>query len=133
MSLREEIQADLAEVMDGDLAEAVRSFKYTTPSGAVYSPTTGQVTNETTPAAGRGVFYETQFFDLPAVPPLEDISTKAVVLQNELAVAPLNGGKLETLTDLGATDETFLVEYVKPDPTNAIWELYLRRYTPTSE
>ncbi len=126
MSLKTEIQADLAEAMNEDLAEAVVAFTYTVPvNSSNYNPTTGQVSPSGTTAGGRGIMYDLSLKEITNLPPLKNVSKRAVVLQNELSLTPEVDGTLD------CPDGVYAVLHVMPDPVGATWELYLGLHNPT--
>lgn len=122
MGLREEVQTDVAEAMNGDLADAVATITYTAPSTGAYDPNTGEVTQDETSYPGRAILYDAIYADVPANPSLKEVTKKGVILQNELDATPAPDGVIRTPT------ETLLVLFVKPDPAEATWELYMKAH-----
>lgn len=121
MGLRDEIQADIAEAFNEDLADAVTTF---TCTKLIYSeefdfatqtyPIIGEKTY-----SGRGVFgsYERDLVK-PANYQVEDV--KAIVLQNEVNAVP-------QIDDVWLTSGgTFKVLSVGKDPASVSWRVQLR-------
>lgn len=126
MGLRDEIQADLAEAFDEDLADAVVPF-----SGAYLGPGVWDPVNETTTAqpvtyTGRGVLdsYDSRRVD--------NINIKVgdvllICLANEVTDKPMVGHQI-TVADLVTGEEVSCrVERVESDPASAHYEIQLRR------
>lgn len=123
MSLRDEIQADIAEAYDTDLADAVRSFTGTRETAGGYDPVTGSTSTTVTGYSGRGVFgaFKAEELNQHIVSTDEKLSG---VLQNEL------------LHDSDGTPATPKVDdmidgkqvvAVMQDPASATWAMALRR------
>ncbi|WP_046787133.1 hypothetical protein [Pseudomonas putida] len=126
MGIRDEIQADLAEAFDEDLADAVVPF-----SGAYLGPGVWDPVNETTTAqpvtyTGRGVLdsYDSRRVD--------NINIKVgdvllICLANEVTDKPMVGHQI-TVADLVTGEEVSCrVERVESDPASAHYEIQLRR------
>ncbi|MGV5490230.1 glutamate 5-kinase [Pseudomonas sp. XP2] len=126
MGIRDEIQADLAEAFDEDLADAVVPF-----SGAYLGPGVWDPVNETTTAqpvtyTGRGVLdsYDSRRVD--------NINIKVgdvllICLANEVTDRPAVGHQI-TADDL-ITGQPVTYRIVSPeiDPAKAHYEIQLRR------
>lgn len=121
MGLRDELQADIAEAFDTDLADAVSQFRC---SKIIYS---GEMDFETQEYpvignqsySGRGVFgsYKRDLVK-PIDYQVEDV--KATVLQNEVGQEP-------QIDDVWTTDKgDFEVKSISQDPTEGIWVCHLR-------
>lgn len=126
MGLRDEIQADLAEAFDEDLADAVVPF-----SGTYFGPGVWDPVNETTTAqpvayTGRGVL---DSYDSHRV---DNINIKVgdvllICLANEVTDKPMVGHQI-TVADLVTGEElSCRVERVESDPASAHYEIQLRR------
>ena len=116
MSLRTEIQADIAEAFDDDLADAVTSFTGTREVAGSYDPVTGTTTTTTETYTGRGVFggYSVQEVDGQHILATD---TKLTALQNELTGTPQEGDTIDGME----------VVRIQKDPAAATWSLTLRR------
>ena len=115
MGLRDDLQADLAEAFDGDLADAVTSFTASHPGPAAYDPATGTMTPTMTAYSGRGVFGS---YRLDQVDGTLILSTdkRLAALQNEVTRAP----------EVGDTIAGMAVVRVEADPAGATWRCQLR-------
>ncbi|TKD43804.1 hypothetical protein [Azotobacter chroococcum] len=115
MGLRDDLQADLAEAFDGDLADAVTSFTASHPGPAAYDPATGTMTPTMTAYSGRGVFGS---YRLDQVDGTLILSTdkRLTALQNEVTRAPA----------VGDTIAGMAVVRVEADPAAATWRCQLR-------
>lgn len=121
MSLRDELQADIAEAFDTDLADTITTF---TCSKEIQSgdfdfetQTYPMVTIEQ--YSGRGVFgsYKRDLVK-PIDYQVEDV--KATVLQNEVTGVP-------QIDDVWVAGGQFKVLNVGKDPSGSIWVLQLRK------
>ena len=117
MGLREEIQADLAEAFDTDLADAVKPFSggVTLPGG--WDPVTEAAEQPVVIAySGRGVFDE---FKLDRVGGVNIRATDQllIALTNETTGTP----------DIGHKINGFDVVNVQKDPAGAHYEIQLRK------
>lgn len=120
MSLRDEIQAEIAEAFDDDLADAVHSFTCERITQSNWDPVTETSTEVKVNYTGRGVLfgsynhYEVQSLGVLAT------DKKATVLQNEVTMIP----KLddEWSTSLGK----YRVMNIQQDPAATIWKCQLR-------
>ena len=117
MGIRDEIQADLAEAFDTDLADAVQPF-----TGGVTLPGTWDPVSETgedpvvIAYSGRGVFDE---FKLDRVDGVNIRATDQllIALTNETTGTP----------DIGHKINGFDVVNVQKDPAGAHYEIQLRK------
>lgn len=127
MGLRDELQADLAEAFNTDLADAVLPFSgaYTTPGA--WNPVTETSTGETVTYTGRGVLgkYETKRIDNINI---LSGDLKLIALTNEVTDRPAEG---HTITAPDLADRTQLVSYlvkgVQVDPASATYRVQLRK------
>ncbi|HEO1793690.1 TPA: glutamate 5-kinase [Acinetobacter baumannii] len=121
MGLREELQAEIAEAFDEDLADAVHTFTCERIVSTSWNPKTNTSENVVENYSGRGVLfgsynqYEIQTLGVLAT------DNKAVILQNEVTMVP----KIDDnwLTALGS----FRVVHLQQDPAATIWKCQLRR------
>ncbi|KQF50351.1 glutamate 5-kinase [Acinetobacter pittii] len=121
MGLREELQAEIAEAFDEDLADAVHTFTCERIVSTNWNPKTNTSENVVQNYSGRGVLfgsynqYEIQTLGVLAT------DNKAVILQNEVTMVPKIDD--EWITGLG----TFRVIHIQQDPAATIWKCQLRR------
>lgn len=116
MGLREDIQADMAEAFDTDLADAVRTFTGGITLPGTWDPVTEESTGEVVIAySGRGVFdsYEVRLVDGINIKSTDQL---LIALTNEVTGAPQVGHKING----------FDVLNVQQDPADAHWEIQLR-------
>ncbi|MBK5518420.1 hypothetical protein [Pseudomonas sp. TH10] len=117
MGLREEIQTDLAEAFDTDLADAVQPF-----TGGVTIPGTWDPVTETgsdpvvIAYSGRGVFDEFK---------IERIDGINIRAKDQLLIALTN--ETTGTPDIGHKINGFDVVNVQQDPAGAHWEIQLRQ------
>ena len=123
MGLRDELQADIAEAFDTDLADAVSQF---TCSKIIYSgemdfatQTYPIIGNET--YSGRGVLFGSYQKDIVKPVDYQVTDCKATVLQNEVIGVP-------QISDVWMTVKgEFKVVNIGADPVDAIWKVQLRK------
>ncbi|MDA3556668.1 glutamate 5-kinase [Acinetobacter sp. AOR15_HL] len=121
MGLRDELQADIAEAFNEDLADAVHTFTCERISKTNWDPKTETHVEVKENYTGRGALfgsykqYEIQTLGVLAT------DKKATVLQNEVTMVP----KMEDewVTPLG----TFRVKHIQQDPAATIWKCQLRK------
>jgi len=121
--MRDELQAELAEAFNDDLADAVDSFTCTKP---IYSGVFNYET-QTYPVignesySGRGVLFGSYLKDLVKPADYQAEDAKAIVLQNEVTAVP-------QIDDIWVTSKgDFKVVNIGADPTNSIWTCQLRK------
>ncbi|MQT83985.1 hypothetical protein GHN92_05305 [Pseudomonas sp. FSL R10-2964] len=127
MGLREEIQADLAEAFDTDLADAVRAVSGARVVAGEYDPITGSDTGGSTlNYSGRGVFssYLAREIDGSLIQTTDE---KLLVLQNELFVL-LDGAQTAEIAApaIGDINSGKRVLNVSEDPAMATFTIQLR-------
>jgi hypothetical protein len=120
MGLRDEIQQDIAEAFDTDLADAVKPFTlhhyerggYNVSSGSVTSP--AESTTES-----RGVFDSYINYEIfnSAIEPTD---IRLIVLMNELLITPRVGDKILE------SAHTYRIIFVEQDPADASYILTIR-------
>ena len=121
--MRDELQAELAEAFNDDLADAVDSF---TCTKLVYSgvfdfetQTYPIVGNES--YSGRGVLFGSYQKDLVKPADYQAEDAKAIVLQNEVTAVP-------QIDDVWATSKgDFKVINIGADPASATYTVQLRK------
>ncbi|MEI2556509.1 glutamate 5-kinase [Acinetobacter pittii] len=127
MGLRDELQADIAEALNSDLADAVDTFTCTRKKLTGSNPATGEDTYTEYVYSGRGVLFGSYLKDL--VKPIDYRATdsKAVLMQNE--VVSSDGALVEPdVNDVWVIDggNYRVVSYGK-DPADATWVAQLRK------
>lgn len=127
MGLRDELQADLAEAFDTDLADAVVPFSGAYLGPGDYDPVAGETTGQTITYTGRGVLarYETKRIDNVNIL-VGDL--KLIVLTNEVEDIPEIGHKI-TAPNLADRSKqvVYLVKGVQVDPASATYRVQLRK------
>lgn len=115
MGIREDVQSDMAEAFDTDLADAVRAFTLTRVTGTDPDPLTGEETETTYTFDSRGVFgrFKAEEVDNQHILATDE---KLTVLQNELDTEPAPGDDIAGRR----------VMSVGQDPAHAIWLVQLR-------
>lgn len=127
MGLRDELQADLAQAFNTDLADAVLAFTGEYMGPGVWDPVNETTTAQPVTYTGRGVLsrYEDSRIDNVNIL-VGDLRLTA--LANEVTGTPDVGHKI-TATDL--MDRTkqvvYLVKSVRSDPASATYRLQLRK------
>ena len=126
MGLRDEIQADLAEAFDEDLADAIVPFSGTYLGPGVYDPVTEETTAQPVTYTGRGVL---DSYDSRRVDGLNIMigDVLLICLANEVTDKPAVGHEI-TADDL-ITGEPVKYRIVSPgiDPAKAHYEIQLRK------
>lgn len=126
MGLRDDLQRDLAEAFDTDLADAVQPFTGEYLGPGAYDPVTEQTTAQPVTYTGRGVLdsYDSRRID--------NINIKVgdamlICLANEITDVPAVGHKI-TVHDL-LTGQQAVYRVVSPgiDPAKAHYEVQLRK------
>ncbi len=121
MGLRDELQAEIAEAFNEDLADAVHTFTCERVSKKNWDPKTETYVEVKENYSGRGVLfgsysqYEIQTLGVLAT------DKKATVLKNEVTMVPIMED--EWVTPLG----TFRVKHIEQDPAATIWKCQLRK------
>ena len=121
--MRDELQAELAEAFNDDLADAVDTFTCEKP---IYSgvfdfemqtyPVIGSESY-----SGRGVLFGSYQKDLVKPVDYQAEDAKAIVLQNEVTAVPQIGDVWNTVKG------DFEVKNIGQDPTSSIWTCQLRK------
>lgn len=121
MGLRDEIQEDIAEAFDEDLADAVHPFTCERITKKNWDPKTETHIVVKENYSGRGVLFGS--YSQYQIQTLGVLATdkKATVLQNEVSMAPKIDD--EWITALGS----FRVVHIQQDPTATIWKCQLRK------
>lgn len=121
MSLRDEIQADIAEAFNEDLADAVHPFTCDRVVSTKWNPKTNTSENVIEQYKGRGVLFSS--YNQYEILTLGVLATdkKAIVLQNEVNKEPKIDDEWSTAKGI------FRVMYIKQDPIGASWKCQLRK------
>ncbi|BBV96463.1 glutamate 5-kinase [Pseudomonas monteilii] len=126
MGIRDEIQADLAEAFDEDLADAVVPFSGTYLGPGVWDPVNETTTAQPVTYTGRGVLdsYDSRRVD--------NINIKVgdvllICLANEVTDKPMVGHKIAVADLVTGEEVSCRVERVESDPASAHYEIQLRR------
>lgn len=126
MGLRDDIQADLAEAFDDDLADAVSEFTATYMGLGVWDPVNETTTAQPVTYTGRGVFdsYDSRRIDNINIL-VGDVLL--ICLASEVTDKPAVGHEI-TANDL-ITGEPVKYRIVSPgiDPAKAHYEIQLRK------
>ena len=121
MGLRDELQVDIAEAFNEDLADAVHSFTCERITKSGWNPLTETYIEVKENYSGRGVLFGS--YNQYEIQTLGVLATdkKAVILQNEVTTTPQIDD--EWFTPLGK----FRVMHIQQDPAEAIWKCQLRK------
>lgn len=127
MGLRDELQADLAQAFNTDLADAVLAFTGEYMGPGVVDPVTEETTAQPVIYTGRGVLsrYEDSRIDNVNIL-VGDLRLTA--LANEVSDTPDVGHKI-TAPDLmdRSKQVVYLVKSVRSDPASATYRMQLRK------
>ena len=121
--MRDELQAELAEAFNDDLANAVNSFTCEKPiySGEFDFETQTYPVVGSESYSGRGVLFGSYLKDLVKPADYQAEDAKAIVLQNEVTGIPQIG-------DVWATSKgDFKVVNIGADPVAATYTIQLRK------
>jgi len=127
MGLRDELQADLAEAFNTDLADAVLAFTGEYMGPGVIDPVTEETTAQSVTYSGRGVLsrYEDSRIDNINIL-VGDLRLTA--LANEVTDTPDVGHKVTAPDLMDRTKQVvYLVKSVRADPASATYRLQLRK------
>lgn len=127
MGLRDDIQADIAEAFDTDLADAVRPFTGLREVAGEYDPVTGATPNNNVNYQGRGVFGG---YSLTEIDGQHILATdrRLTALQNEVVLTV--SGEPTTAPEAPKIDDKINgldVVQVGKDPASVSWIIQLRR------
>ena len=126
MGMREEIQADLAEAFDTDLADAVQPFTGEYLGPGVYDPVTEETTAQPVTYTGRGVLdsYDSHRIDNVNIK-VGDVML--ICLANEVTDKPVVGHKITTMDLMTGQQAAYVVVSPGVDPAMAHYEIQLRK------
>lgn len=122
-NMRDELQAELAEAFNEDLADAVDTFTCEKPiySGEFDFETQTYPVIGSESYSGRGVLFGSYLKDLVKPADYQAEDAKAIVLQNEVTAVP-------QIDDVWVTSKgDFKVVNIGADPTDSIWVCQLRK------
>ena len=121
--MRDELQAELAEAFNEDLADAVDTFTCEKPiySGEFDFETQTYPVIGSESYSGRGVLFGSYLKDLVKPADYQAEDAKAIVLQNEVAAVP-------QIDDIWVTSKgDFKVVNIGADPVAATYTIQLRK------
>lgn len=122
MGLRDDIQTDIAEAFDTDLADAVKSLVLIDRKGGAYNPYTGDIADAETRTATRGTVSSYTALETMYSGGAIDINdSKILILANEVSVVPITDNFVEV------TGEEYRILGVKVDPADAAYILHTRK------
>ena len=127
MGLRDELQADLAQAFNTDLADAVLAFTGEYMGPGVWDPVNETTTAQPVTYTGRGVLsrYEDSRIDNVNIM-VGDLRLTA--LTNEVTDTPDVGHKITAPDLMDRTKQVvYLVKSVRSDPASATYRLQLRK------
>ncbi|EPC7369856.1 hypothetical protein [Pseudomonas aeruginosa] len=127
MGLLDELQADLAEALNTDLADAVLAFTGEYMGPGVWDPVNETTTAQPVTYSGRGVLsrYEDSRIDNINIF-VGDLRLTA--LANEVADTPDVGHKITAPDLMDRTKQVvYLVKSVRADPASATYRVQLRK------
>lgn len=127
MGLRDELQADLAEAFNTDLADAVLAFTGEYMGPGIVDPVTEETTAVPVIYTGRGVLSRYQDSRIDNINILVG-DLRLTALANEVTDTPDVGHKI-TAPDLmnRSKQVAYLVKSVRSDPASATYRLQLRK------
>lgn len=127
MGLRDDLQRDLAEAFNTDLADAVNPVVGVRKVQGEYDPDSGSTSETITNYSGRGVFgkYLAKEIDGSLIQTTDE---KLTILQTELFIT-LAGEPTETLAtpEIGDAIGGKRAMNVSQDPAKATWTVQLRK------
>ena len=126
MGIRDDLQADIAEAFDGDLADAVNSFTGSYQTAGTYDPITETTTGSTVTYSGRGVLASYVLNRIDGVNILHG-DLKLIALVNEVTDKPAVDHIITAPDLVKGTSQTYKVITVKTDPAQASYTIQLRR------
>ena len=126
MGLRDDLQADLADAFNTDLADAVLAFSGSYTTTGNWDPVTETSTSVDVSYSGRGVLakYETKRIDNINI---LSSDLKLVALTNEVTDRPIEGHKISA-PDLAdrTKNVSYIVKSVQVDAASATYQVQLR-------
>lgn len=126
MGLRDDLQRDLGEAFDTDLADAVKPVAGVRKAQGEYNPDSGTTPEVITNYAGRGVFgkYLSKEIDGALIQTTDE---KLTILQNELFITLLDvPTEALAVPEIGDVIGGKRAMNVSQDPAGATWTIQLR-------
>ncbi|WP_343463478.1 glutamate 5-kinase [Pantoea sp.] len=126
MGIREELQADIAEAFDTDLADAVHDFtgSYTVQAG--WDPVTETASETTRSYSGRGILSRYELSRIDGANILHG-DLRLTALANEVTDIPSESHTI-TAPDLATgLPQSYRIVTLSPDPAAATYRIQLRR------
>lgn len=121
MGLRDEIQSEVAEAFDTDLADAVQTIVLVSNKNSIYNPATGDYTETGLTYSTRGtISYFTQLEILNSGGAIDITDNKVLILANEVTTVPTT----DHLVRVGSAEYRILK--VKMDPAKVAYSLQVR-------
>lgn len=126
MGIRDEIQADLAEAFDDDLADAVSAFTGTYMGPGVWDPVNETTTAQPVTYTGRGVL---DSYDSRRIDGLNILvgDVLLICLANEVTDRPAVGHQITAQDLLTGQQATYRIVSPGIDPAKAHYEIQLRK------
>jgi hypothetical protein len=127
MGMRDDIQADVAEAFDSDLADAVQPFTGERVVAGEYDPVTGSGGSTTVTYTGRGVFGSFTIQELAGSSLVGTGETQGQhILRSDVKLTALQNEVTET-PQIDDKINGYAVVNVGQDPASAMWVIQLRR------
>lgn len=126
MGIRDELQAEIAEAFNTDLADAVHDFTGSYKVHAGWEPVTESGGETTQSYSGRGVLSRYELSRIDGVNILHG-DLRLTALANEVTDKP---GESHTITApdlITGLPQTYRIVTLNPDPTVATYRMQLRR------
>lgn len=120
MGLRDEIQTDIAEAFNTDLADAITPFTCVRITKGNWDPVEETYDETRFEYSGRCVAGSYSQQEIIALGVLET-DKKATLLQNEVTAVPLLDDEWQMVNGL------YRVMHIKQDPADASWTIQLRK------
>jgi hypothetical protein len=126
MGMRDEIQAELAEAFDDDLADAVIPFTGSYLGPGAYDPVTEENTAQTITYTGRGLLanYDSRRIDNINIMTGDVI---LICLANEVGDTPAVGHQVAVQDLVSGQPSTYRIVTVGVDPVAAHYDIQLRK------
>ncbi|WP_411835632.1 glutamate 5-kinase [Pseudomonas chlororaphis subsp. aurantiaca] len=126
MGLRDDIQIDLAEAFDNELADAVQAFTGTYMGSGVWDPVSETTTAQPVTYTGRGVL---DSYDSRRIDGLNILvgDVLLICLANEVTDRPAVGHQITVEDLLTGQQATYRIISPGIDPAKAHYEIQLRK------
>ncbi|MDU3815796.1 MAG: glutamate 5-kinase [Pantoea sp.] len=126
MGIRDELQAELAEAFDTDLADAVHDFTGSYTVQGEWDPVTETGGETTVNYSGRGVLSRYELGRIDGVNILHG-DLRLTALANEVTDIPSEGHFIIAPDLATGSPQTYRVVTLTPDPAAATYRIQLRR------